>query len=480
MYEFWKDNYEWLLSGIIPALITAILGVIKYKKNKKGNNVSQDKNIQTNTIYANNNSGHIINNNNQNINIGDTKNTAERRYKNAVEIVKDELLDNYRNLCVLINGIEERVPQKFWDVRKPNESEDTFQERAKNFHKEYQTGIFQLIQTFKIKEEIYNISKQDLSFNCNHANCIKNIYYWQKDVYDTLNSFASSLSHYLSLNYRDYELYLKNKSLHEDKVLKSKISLLQSTREFMHVYSGEKDNLFIHISELGLTHITAALDINIQNLNVELNELNTQRSDILKKEIPTPLRTLEIERIIRDPYLLLLRKSVGLTEELTPAEYNALLNKEIQTEITDPQKLISLAIASYTESDGRGAIYYYRKALGCKEIPFNIRVFIEKSLLRLQNPDIYDGGIGLIILEINEKSILSEKLNIGDVIYKINGNILLEPSDILSTMATTSKEENILLEVYTKRQKRISVSLPGRTHLECIVSQSVMLNSFFI
>ena len=421
-----------------------------------------------------------VTNNNQNINIGDTKNTAERRYKNAIEIVKNELLDNYRNLCVLINGIEERVPQKFWDVRKPNESEDTFQERAKNFHKEYQTGIFQLIQTFKIKEEIYNISKQDLSFNCNNANCIKNIYYWQKDVYDTLNNFSSTLSHYISLNYRNYELYLKNKSLHEDKVLKSKISLLQSLREFIHVYPREEDSLFIHISEMGFDHITAGMDINIQNLNIELKELYTKRSDILKKEIPTPLRTLEIERIMRDPFLMLLRKSAGLTEELTPAEYSALLNKEIQTEVTDPQKLISLAIASYTESDGRGAIYYYRKALDCKELPSNIRVFIEQSLSRLLNPDIYDGGIGLIILEIQENSMLSGRLNIGDVIFKINGNVLLEPAEILSTMATASKEENILLEVYTKEQKRISISLPGRTHLECIVSQSVMLNLFFI
>lgn len=381
---------------------------------------------------------------------------------------------------MLINGIEERVPQKFWDVRKPNESEDTFQERAKNFHKEYQTGIFQLIQTFKIKEEIYNISKQDLSFNCNNANCIKNIYYWQKDVYDTLNNFSSTLSHYISLNYRNYELYLKNKSLHEDKVLKSKISLLQSLREFIHVYPREEDSLFIHISEMGFDHITAGMDINIQNLNIELKELYTKRSDILKKEIPTPLRTLEIERIMRDPFLMLLRKSAGLTEELTPAEYSALLNKEIQTEVTDPQKLISLAIASYTESDGRGAIYYYRKALDCKELPSNIRVFIEQSLSRLLNPDIYDGGIGLIILEIQENSMLSGRLNIGDVIFKINGNVLLEPAEILSTMATASKEENILLEVYTKEQKRISISLPGRTHLECIVSQSVMLNLFFI
>ncbi len=92
MYDFWQDNYEWLLSGIIPTLITAIFGIIKYRKNKRNKDVSQEKNIQTNTIYANNNSGHITNNNHQNINIGDTKNTAERRYKNAIEIVKNELL----------------------------------------------------------------------------------------------------------------------------------------------------------------------------------------------------------------------------------------------------------------------------------------------------------------------------------------------------------------------------------------------------
>lgn len=90
MYDFWQDNYEWLLSGIIPTLITAIFGIIKYRKNKRNKDVSQEKNIQTNTIYANNNSGHITNNNHQNINIGDTKNTAERRYKNAIEIVKND------------------------------------------------------------------------------------------------------------------------------------------------------------------------------------------------------------------------------------------------------------------------------------------------------------------------------------------------------------------------------------------------------
>lgn len=67
-------------------------------------------------------------------------------------------------------------------------------------------------------------------------------------------------------------------------MLKSKISLLQSLREFIHVYPGEEDSLFIHISEMGFDHITAGMDINIQNLNIELKELYTKRSDILKKK----------------------------------------------------------------------------------------------------------------------------------------------------------------------------------------------------
>lgn len=43
MYDFWQDNYEWLLSGIIPTLITAIFGIIKYRKNKRNKDVSQKR-----------------------------------------------------------------------------------------------------------------------------------------------------------------------------------------------------------------------------------------------------------------------------------------------------------------------------------------------------------------------------------------------------------------------------------------------------
>ena len=119
-------------------------------------------------------------------------------------------------------------------------------------------------------------------------------------MYDTLNNFSSTLSHYISLNYRNYELYLKNKSLHEDKVLKSKISLLQSLREFIHVYPGEEDSLFIHISEMGFDHITAGMDINIQNLNIELKELYTKAST----DVPVIERQMAVGENHLRPHLI--------------------------------------------------------------------------------------------------------------------------------------------------------------------------------
>ena len=264
--------------------------------------------------------------------------------------------------------------------------------------------------------------------------------------------------------------------------LNQKISLLQSLREFIHVYPREEDSLFIHISEMGFDHINSRYGHKHPKSKHWIERVIYEKVGYIKKRNSNASQNVRnTKRIMRDPFLMLLRKSAGLTEELTPAEYSALLNKEIQTEVTDPQKFnFTCNSVIHRIWRKRGNLLLQERLWIAKNYPQTSGSFIEQSLSRLLNPDIYDGGIGLIILEIQENSMLSERLNIGDVIFKINGNVLLEPAEILSTMATASKEENILLEVYTKEQKRISISLPGRTHLECIVSQSVMLNLFFI
>lgn len=51
----------------------------------------------------------------------------------------------------------------------------------------------------------------------------------------------------------------------------------------MYIQGRKTASLSISV-KMGFDHITAGMDINIQNLNIELKELYTKRSDILKKK----------------------------------------------------------------------------------------------------------------------------------------------------------------------------------------------------
>jgi hypothetical protein len=415
------------------------VSIIIYKKKKK-----KIITEHTNTINANNNSGNIIQGKG-NITVGDPSNTAEKRYQSAYFLIKEELISNFITISALAQGIEERVPEKFWDIRKPNESEDTYQERAKNFHKIYQNGIFQLIQTFKIKDEVFNIHRKDLSFDPTITDYIQNAYKWQKETYENIQNYSDVLLHNMSIKDRDLALYIENISLHKEKTTKTRILILQSISDFISAYLSEEGIIFSIYQSFDFKCLSTS-SIEKDRINMEIRDLYLKKSDIMQERINKPQRDLDIDRIVKDPYLQLMRKTIGLTNELSEADFYGLLHKKIDTETSDSIKLLQLASASYTESDGRASTYYLEKALKNKSNPVNIQVFIRKSLERLNNPDIYDGGIGLIILEIDKNSVLFEKIKMGDIIYKINGEIINEPSDISFIMATTKQEEDVLFE----------------------------------
>ncbi len=414
------------------------------------------------------------------ITVGDTSTTAKKRYQSASHLIKEELISNFITLNVLEKGIEERVPQKFWDIRKPNESEDTYQERAKNFQKVYQNGIFQLIQTFKIKEEVFKVHRKDLSFDATITDCVQNAYKWQKESYENIQSYSEILLHNMLIKDRDSELYIENIASHKEKVIKTRILLLQSISNFISAYPSD-ESIVLNIFQDFKFECLSGFSIKKVKINMEIKGLYLKKAEILQERINKPQRDLEIDRIINDPYLQLIRKTVGLTEELSEAEYYGLVHHKIDTETSDSLKLLQLASASYTESDGRASIYYLEKALRNENNPVKIHPGgVVQAVERLNNPDIYDGGIGLIILDMNNDSVLSEKIEIGDVICKINGEIINEPSDISSIMATTKKEEDVLFEIYNQKGKVITKAVSGRTHLGCIVTPSIMLNSFLV
>ena len=413
------------------------------------------------------------------IHIGDNSTSAEKRYESGYALIKEEIISNYTNLSVLIKFLQDNQPEKYWDIRKPNESEDTYQERAINFHKDYQQYIFQMIQKFPINQDVYNSHKISISHNSKIANKIQKTYYWLTEAYGDLISYSDGLRHNINLGYSELELYHKNKSLCQEKYINTRILLLQSIDYFIEAYPNENVIISSVCDDLGYQTQFESNSFKKKEIKVELSRLFKKKREIIGERIKKPKRKEEIDRIVKDPYLLMLRKSVGLKDTLTESEVWSLKQKEIDMSITSSSDLVSAAAFSYIESDGRASIIYLEKALANNDFSETIKIFIEKSIERLKNPDIYDGSIGLIILEIDDVSVLKNKgLKVGDIIYKMNGELLIEPSDISSMLAKTKKEEDVLLEIAQSKEQIKKIAIPGSTTIGCKVSQLVTLNSY--
>jgi hypothetical protein len=415
----------------------------------------------------------------ESINIGDISTNADKRYESGYLLIKEEIISNYTNLNVLIKGIQDNKPEKFWDIRKPNESEDAYQERAKNFHKEYQNYIFQMIQKFPISQAVYNTHKLNISHNSDIADKIQKSYDWLTESYKDLISYSEGLQHNISLDYSDLEMFNKNESLYKEKYVNSRILLLQSIDKFLEAYPSENKIVASICADLNYNIKFASSNFTKREIQLEASRLYKEKGAIIEERIKKPQRKEDVDRIIRDPYLLMLRKSVGLTDTLTESEAWSLKQKKIDTSITASSDLVSAAAFSYIESDGRASIIYLEKALANNDFSETIRIFIEKSIERLKNPDIYEGSIGLIIMEINENSILQQKgLKVGDIIFKMNGELLIEPSEISSMLAKTKKDEDILFEIYQSENQVKRIAIPGSSTIGCKLSQLVTLNSF--
>ncbi len=463
-------TYIIIFLGIIFSIVLAVT-----ENNTKTNDAGEINAInyegKQNIITNPQNKGDII--------FGDDTTSAEKRYQSAYNLVKDELILNFISLAVLIEGIESSKPEKFWDIRKPNESEDTYQERAERSHSDYQSFIFQIVQSFSLKEDVYNSHQLYLSHNSTIANKIKKVYQYQKQLIDDFNAYSQGLLHNLSLSYSDTELTAKNLSLHAEKIINARISFLNALLYFVQVDPTQISNLKETLQIINIEFQAASSEEIIKEILVTISALSDEKAKIFAERIKMPERDEEINRLITDPYLLMLRKTVGLSDTLSESEAWALKHKKIQTDITESTKLLSAAAYSYLESDGNAAKYYFEKALSNDDYSPTMRLFIEKSLDRLNSPDMFDGSIGLIILELDSESLLKDKnMQIGDILYKFNNEIVNEPSEVSSAIAKTNKDDNCLLEFYTLNGEIRRVAVPGSTPLHCKLSQLICLNLY--
>ncbi|MCD6186293.1 MAG: hypothetical protein J7K84_11030 [Deltaproteobacteria bacterium] len=148
-----------------------------------------------------------------------TSNSRDKDAKVAVEEVRKEIFKNFINLSILIKTIEGNKPTPFWDKRRANETELAYQDRAKNYFRDYQHEIRIYLQESKYSKSVYQSYQRNLSYlDSNLREPIENVYHNFDEIIDAFNRFENRLTHILSLDLTDSVRTIKSIALYHSTI----------------------------------------------------------------------------------------------------------------------------------------------------------------------------------------------------------------------------------------------------------------------
>jgi hypothetical protein len=276
------------------------------------------------TIGRDSNGSNIVQSgDNSQITIGDTTTTAQKRSVDALERVKSELLDNFNNLALQIRTLEQQPPELFWDVRRPNETELAYQDRAKNEFRDYERFIQSLNNQLKFSGNLTATFQKDLAFDPKVAKRATQTYDQQQETRDIFASLESGLQHLLSLNLTDGERTAQAKSLHLEKVANAKMLLADAASYFCLIADADDIGLMLDsFSTMGIDVQLKPRDSGYKTAKRLAAKFSREKANVLRASlsVQSTAGQREIDRRINDPYLLMLRKATGLPPSLTNAE----------------------------------------------------------------------------------------------------------------------------------------------------------------
>jgi hypothetical protein len=434
---------------------------------------------QNMTVGDSNGSNIVQSGDNSQVTIGDTTTTAQKRSVDALERVKTELLDNFNNLALQIRTLEQQPPESFWDVRRPNETELAYQDRAKNEFRDYERFIQSLNNQLKFSGNLTATFQKDLAFDPKVAKRATQTYEQQQETRDSFASLESGLQHLVSLNLADGERTAQSKALHLEKVANAKMLLADAASYFCLIADADDIGLMLDsFSTMGIDVQLKPGDSGYKTAKRLATKFARERADVLRASlsVQSTAGQREIDRRINDPYLLMLRKATGLPTTLTEAEVNSLKNRKINQDETDPAELFKLAAFSYLESDGRAATVYFKRALATGELSARQAQYAQASIDRLENPDQYGESLGVMIIDLSAGGSFEQAgLKVGDVIVALEKEVANEPMDIASALAKAGTVK-IPLTIVRNGQKQI-VTVQGDQPAAAKLTQLIVLNA---
>ncbi|CAN1209578.1 PDZ domain-containing protein [Tumidithrix helvetica PCC 7403] len=411
---------------------------------------------------------------------GDTTTSAEQRAKDALSVIKDELQGDFLNISLIVKAIEDNPPRPFWDIRRANETELAYQDRARSYFQYYINTVNLQLRELKLSTSVYESFKRDLAHYSNLMLRIKKTHESLDEVRDSLARLEGGLSHLIQLNLSDLERVAQSDSLHREKITNAKLNLTASAAHFCLVITEEVDAEILSesLEGAGVNLILRQGNEGWREARKVVSKLSQEKVNILKKRVKVvdEANQREVERRIKDPYIRILREVSGLPLELSEAELFSLRNKEVNQNECDPKQLFKLAAFSFLESDGHDSIFYFEKVLSNGSLSPILQRFAQLSAERLKHPDIYADSLGIMVIKLlSSGSFERGGLQEGDVIFALDGKTINEPGEIASALGK-SDDSPVLLDVI-RDGKPLKKVIQGGDSAGVILSQLVVLNT---
>lgn len=400
--------------------------------------------------------------------VGDTTTSAQSRSVAAFQSIKGEILDNFLHLSTLVGYIENTKPEKFWDLRRANETEPAYQDRARDNFLEYKQFIHEAVakQDFRFSNTKYQNYDRDFSLypNPEIVEHVKTIYNHLAQVFGCFENYEDNLSHALKIWDTDQKRTKESILYHKEAFVNSKIHLLNAAANFCLVCNDDTD---VEIVKNFLETANINIDLTCgqagyKTAYYQISRLYKDKQNLIAAKIDDSEKR-KVSNRVTDPYLLMVRQAGGLGNVLSEGEISALKKKAINETETDPSKLFKFAANSFMESDGHASAFYYERAIQTEKLPPILEKYARTSIHRLKNPALYGESIGVFVLQLTPASNFAQaKVQEGDVIIALDGKTVNEPMDISTELGQNSGQP-VLLGIVRDRQFTKIVVEGGRS-----------------
>jgi membrane-associated protease RseP (regulator of RpoE activity) len=162
-------------------------------------------------------------------------------------------------------------------------------------------------------------------------------------------------------------------------------------------------------------------------------------------------------------------------ETLRSETYAAQDLKPCSSEPLTAERALEQAGHAYTEQKPQDALCFLQQILHTGTLTPEQRRYVEMSLTYLQNPEFFDGVLGVYLLKVEATGAAAKAdLQPGDVIVRYNQQLVKEPAELATLIAASHDAPSVPIE-FVRNGQRLTHYVPGGTSLTALGTPLVVL-----